>query len=150
MMTTPTESVDLLLEGVSKSYGDNLAIRSISATVPHGGISVIVGPSGCGKSTLLRIVSGLDTPSAGSVTFRSKPVLSVPEGLSMVFQDYSRSLFPWMRVAANIAFPLRHLPAPERKERVQESIDAVGLSGKERLYPWQMSGGMQQRVAVGA
>ena len=146
--TTTGQAIDLELESVSKSYGKNLAVRSITASIPRGKVSVIVGPSGCGKSTLLRIISGLDTPTQGTVTFNGRPVKGVPEGLAMVFQDYSRSLFPWMRVDANIGFPLRRLPADERRRRVQEAIDAVGLKGKERHYPWQMSGGMQQRAAI--
>ena len=143
-----TTSAELLLDGVSRSYGDNLAVRSISAEVPASKISVIVGPSGCGKSTLLRIISGLDEPTAGRVEFEGTPVKGVPEGLAMVFQDYSRSLFPWMRVDKNVAFPIKHLPAKERAERVRFAMQEVGLSGKEKLYPWQMSGGMQQRVAI--
>lgn len=147
--STMTEvSAELDLQGVSKTYGTLMAIRSISALIPAGKVSVIVGPSGCGKSTLLRIISGLDTPTEGGVTFDGAPVDGVPDGLAMVFQDYSRSLYPWMRVDANVAFPLRHLPAAERNQRVRESIAAVGLSGKEKLYPWQMSGGMQQRAAI--
>ena len=145
--TTGT-STQLLLDGVSKSYGDVLAVRSISAEVPASKISVIVGPSGCGKSTLLRIISGLDSPTSGQVRFEDQPVEGVPEGLAMVFQDYSRSLYPWMRVDKNVAFPIKHLPAKERAERVRFAIEEVGLSGKEKLYPWEMSGGMQQRVAI--
>ncbi|EOM74494.1 ABC transporter [Rhodococcus rhodnii LMG 5362] len=141
-------SAELRLDSISKSYGDNMAVRSISADVPAGKVSVIVGPSGCGKSTLLRIISGLDVPTDGAVTFNGERVDGVPDGLAMVFQDYSRSLFPWMHVDKNIAFPLKKLPKDERVRRVQEAIDAVGLSGKEKLYPWQMSGGMQQRVAI--
>ncbi|MCJ7858770.1 ABC transporter ATP-binding protein [Corynebacterium kalidii] len=139
---------ELQLDGLSKSYGDNLAVRSITASVPAHKITVIVGPSGCGKSTLLRMISGLDKPTSGSTAFKGTPVNGVPQGLAMVFQDYSRSLFPWMRVAKNIAFPIKDLPAEERDRRVRESIEAVGLAGKEHLYPWQMSGGMQQRVAI--
>lgn len=141
-------SAALSLTSVSKKYGDNLAVREITAAVPAGKVSVIVGPSGCGKSTLLRMISGLDTPTGGSVEFNGERVAGVPDGLAMVFQDYSRSLFPWMRVDKNIAFPLRHLKSDARAERVAEAIEAVGLAGKEKLYPWQMSGGMQQRVAI--
>lgn len=147
-MTDAITIPELLLDSVSRSYGENLAVRSISAEVPAHKISVIVGPSGCGKSTLLRIISGLDQPTTGEVHFEGKRVDGVPEGLAMVFQDYSRSLFPWMRVAKNVAFPIKRLPAAERAERVRFAIDEVGLSGKESLYPWEMSGGMQQRVAI--
>ncbi|MGJ3507798.1 ABC transporter ATP-binding protein [Enemella sp. A6] len=147
-MTETMNVPELALREVSKSYGENMAVRSITADVPAHKISVIVGPSGCGKSTLLRIISGLDKPTSGQVEFEGDPVTSVPEGLAMVFQDYSRSLFPWMRVSKNVAFPIKSLPAAERNQRVQEAIEAVGLAGKENLYPWEMSGGMQQRVAI--
>jgi len=142
------QAAELCIDSVGKSYGDNLAVRSISAEVAAQKISVIVGPSGCGKSTLLRIISGLDRPTTGQVRFEGVPVDGVPEGLAMVFQDYSRSLFPWMRVRKNVAFPIKHLPPKARAERVMFAIEEVGLLGKESLYPWQMSGGMQQRVAI--
>jgi NitT/TauT family transport system ATP-binding protein len=145
-IVTPTS--ELSLRGVSKSYGANLAVRDVTADVPAGKVTVIVGPSGCGKSTLLRMISGLDAPTAGEVRFEGERVTGVPDGLAMVFQDYSRSLFPWMRVDKNVGFPLKGLSRAARRERVQEAIDAVGLDGKEHLYPWQMSGGMQQRVAI--
>jgi len=148
-MTDLQRAGELALEAVGRSYGDVHAIGSITVTVPAAEVTVIVGPSGCGKSTLLRLCSGLEQSSRGVVTFDGEPVTGVPEGLAMVFQDYSRSLFPWMTVEANVGFPLRSsLPRPERKNRVRESIGAVGLAGKERVYPWQMSGGMQQRVAI--
>ena len=138
----------LKLHRVSRTFGDNVAIADVSVIVPAGKISVIVGPSGAGKTTLLRIISGLDQPTTGEVLFDSEPISGVPSGMAMVFQDYSRSLFPWMRVGENVAFPLKRLPKAEQQERVLESLKAVGLEGKEKLYPWQMSGGMQQRVAI--
>ncbi|WP_310961304.1 ABC transporter ATP-binding protein [Nocardioides terrisoli] len=143
-----SKPAELVLDGISKVYGENCAIKEISATAPAGKVSVIVGPSGAGKTTLLRIISGLDIPTTGKVLFDGDPVKGVPEGLAMVFQDYSRSLFPWMRVEDNVAFPLRRVDKAERRARVLEALQAVGLEGKERLYPWQMSGGMQQRVAI--
>jgi NitT/TauT family transport system ATP-binding protein len=140
---------ELVLEGISKVYGQNRAIDEIAATVPAGEVSVIVGPSGAGKTTLLRIISGLDTPTTGKVLFDGVPIKGVPNGLAMVFQDYSRSLFPWMTVEGNVAFPLRRtVGKEERRARVEEALEAVGLKDKLRLYPWQMSGGMQQRVAI--
>lgn len=144
----PEAVPELQLDGVSKTYGTNLAVRSITADIPAHKISVIVGPSGCGKSTLLRIISGLDEPTDGSVSFEGKAITGVPEGLAMVFQDYSRSLYPWMRVDKNVAFPLSKLPKAERERRVAEALEAVGLKERTHLYPWQMSGGMQQRVAI--
>lgn len=140
---------ELQLKNISKVYGQNRAIDEISATVPAGEVTVIVGPSGAGKTTLLRIISGLDTPTTGEVLFDGAPIKGVPHGLAMVFQDYSRSLFPWMTVEANVAFPLRRgVAKEERRARVAQSLEAVGLRDKLKLYPWQMSGGMQQRVAI--
>lgn len=140
---------ELVLDEISKTYGQNRAIGNISATIPAGKVSVIVGPSGAGKTTLLRIITGLEEATSGRVLFDGEVVNGVPEGLAMVFQDYSRSLFPWMRVEDNVAFPLRRRTSKaERAQRVEEALKAVGLDGKGRLYPWQMSGGMQQRVAI--
>jgi NitT/TauT family transport system ATP-binding protein len=147
-MTDSRAPAELELKGVSRTFGTNTAIADITARIPAGEVTCIVGPSGAGKTTLLQIICGLDKPSAGSVLFEGAPVDGVPDGLAMVFQDYSRSLFPWMRVGANVAFPLGHVPKAERRELVRESLEAVGLAGKERLYPWQMSGGMQQRAAI--
>ncbi len=138
----------LSLSDVRHSYNDNLAVKRVSFEVPEHGLSSIVGPSGCGKSTLLRICSGLMTPTAGGVRFGDEPVNGVPVGLAMVLQDYSRSLFPWLRVGGNVEFPIRRLPKAERTSRMHASLEAVGLADKSRHYPWQLSGGMQQRVAI--
>jgi NitT/TauT family transport system ATP-binding protein len=112
---------------------------------------ILPGPSGCGKSTLLRCVSGLVAPSAGTVSLHGDRVDGVPDDLAVVFQDYSRSLFPWLTVARNVEFPLRWggLGKSERRERAQEALDSVGLSGAvSGKFPWQLSGGMQQRVSI--
>ena len=144
----------LEVSGISKTYGRGtaaqLAVSDISFTVGQGEFLSIVGPSGCGKTTLIKIIAGLLKPSAGSVSLFGERIDSVPESLSVVFQDYSRSLFPWMRVAANVSFPLDHLPIPrfEREERVRDALAAVGLAGAGAKYPWELSGGMQQRVAI--
>ncbi len=144
----------LVVEGVGHTYGvgptAHHAIDGLSFTVHEGEFVSIVGPSGAGKTTLLRILAGLLQPSEGSVRLSGKLVDAVPQGMAMVFQDYSRSLLPWLTVAKNVGFPLRgdgHSPA-ERKAIVEESIAAVGLIGHEQKYPWQLSGGMQQRVAI--
>ena len=150
MTTTPL----LVVDGVGHTYGQGAnahrAIDNLSFTVNTGEFVSIVGPSGAGKTTLLRILAGLMQPSEGTVRLSGKLVDSVPPGMAMVFQDYSRSLLPWLTVAKNVNFSLRgdkHTPA-ERRDLVQESIDAVGLTGHEHRYPWQLSGGMQQRVAI--
>ncbi|KAA2248749.1 ABC transporter ATP-binding protein [Solihabitans fulvus] len=126
------------------------AFGDISFAVDRGEIVCIVGPSGCGKSTLLRCLSGLLRPTSGTVSLHGTEVTEVPDELAMVFQDYSRSLFPWRTVAGNIEFPLRgrELSKAQRRERVEEALSWVGLSGAATKYPWQLSGGMQQRVAI--
>jgi NitT/TauT family transport system ATP-binding protein len=140
--------------GVSKTYGTGadaqVAVADVSFDVCQGEFVSIVGPSGCGKTTLIKIIAGLLKPTSGSVELFGARVESVPDQLSVVFQDYSRSLFPWLRVAANVSFPLDHLPIPraERAQQVKAALAAVGLAGAERKYPWELSGGMQQRVAI--
>ncbi len=147
-------AVALAVAGISKIYGSGrtaqLACTDITFDVRAGEFLSIVGPSGCGKTTLIKIIAGLLKPSAGTVALFGNRVESVPENLSVVFQDYSRSLFPWLRVAANVSFPLDHLPLPkeERTQRVASALAAVGLAGAEHKYPWELSGGMQQRVAI--
>ncbi|WP_221584913.1 ABC transporter ATP-binding protein [Microbacterium sp. G2-8] len=126
------------------------AIGRLDFTIPEGAFVSIVGPSGCGKTTMLRCLSGLMTPTRGTVTLDGKPLDGVPHDLALVFQDYSRSLFPWRTVAGNVAFafPRGQVSKQERQERIEESLDAVGLSEAAGKYPWQLSGGMQQRVAI--
>ncbi|GAC1473947.1 MAG: ABC transporter ATP-binding protein [Candidatus Dormibacteraceae bacterium] len=126
-------------------------IEGLTFMVDAGQFVTIVGPSGTGKTTLLRIVSGLIRPTAGSVEFEGRPLSgSVPPAIAIVFQDYSRSLFPWMSVRSNLELPLRVLncTSKERQDRIAESLAAVGLTDYARSYPWQLSGGMQQRVAI--
>jgi NitT/TauT family transport system ATP-binding protein len=143
----------LEVAGLDHRYGSgpdaHLAVRDLSFTVETGQLACIVGPSGCGKSTLLRCVAGLITPSAGSVGLHGDPVTGVPDDLAVVFQDYSRSLFPWLTVAGNVEFPLRwRLGRAERRERARAALAEVGLDGVLGKFPWQLSGGMQQRVSL--
>jgi NitT/TauT family transport system ATP-binding protein len=152
-MSTAVGSKDLLvIEGLGHVYeGKNRheAIGKLDFTVPEGAFVSIVGPSGCGKTTMLRCLSGLMRPTRGSVLLGGEPVNGVPRDLALVFQDYSRSLFPWRTVAGNISFVLpRSMEKAERQERIHEVLDAVGLTGAADKYPWQLSGGMQQRVAI--
>ncbi|KAA2248866.1 ABC transporter ATP-binding protein [Solihabitans fulvus] len=129
--------------------GVHEAIGGVSFTVDAGELVCVVGPSGCGKSTLLRSIAGLISPTRGSTTLHGSPVQGVPDDLAVVFQDYSRSLFPWLTVQRNVEFPLRRsLGRAERQARAAEALDWVGLSGVGGKYTWQLSGGMQQRVAI--
>ncbi|WP_433473018.1 ABC transporter ATP-binding protein [Spirillospora sp. CA-142024] len=141
----------LQITGLSHSYGDgHRAIDGLDLTVPDGQLISIVGPSGCGKSTLLRCIGGLIRPTAGTVTLDGTPINGVPDDLAVVFQDYSRSLFPWLTVRDNVALPLRRRGKrrSERRAAAQEALESVGLADAGRKYPWQLSGGMQQRVSI--
>ena len=144
----------LRVEHLKKSYGEGpdavQAIGDISFETRANELVCIVGPSGCGKTTLLKCISGLLTPTAGEVWLGEERVLGPPERMALVFQEYSRSLFPWMTVRQNVAFPLRRrkLAARERAGLVEEAVESVGLTAAIDRYPWQLSGGMQQRVAI--
>jgi NitT/TauT family transport system ATP-binding protein len=126
------------------------ALRDLTFTVDSGELVCLVGPSGCGKTTLLRCLSGLLDPTGGTVRIDGVAVAGPPPGLAMVFQEYGRSLFPWMTVRDNVEVPLKEkkVPKARRASLVESSLAAVGLAGSESSYPWQLSGGMQQRVAI--
>jgi NitT/TauT family transport system ATP-binding protein len=131
-------------------FAEHRALDSLTFGVDSGELVCIVGPSGCGKSTLLRAVAGLLEPTRGEVRLHGKPVHGVPADLAVVFQDYSRSLFPWLSARRNVEFPLRWRPQSrtERRVRATEALRDVGLPDVGGRYPWQLSGGMQQRVAI--
>jgi NitT/TauT family transport system ATP-binding protein len=126
------------------------ALDDVSFGINQGEFVSIVGPSGSGKTTLLRCIAGLQQPTRGEIRLGGQPVRDVPKELAIVFQDYSRSLFPWMRVRENVDMPLRHmgLPPAERRKRIESALSEVGLADATEKYPWQLSGGMQQRVAI--
>jgi NitT/TauT family transport system ATP-binding protein len=126
------------------------AIRDVTFSLDRGELVCIVGPSGAGKTTLLRCIAGLLAPTSGEVMLSGRPVVGPSPGMAVVFQEYGRSLFPWMRVRQNVALPLKEKgkSAEERHRLVEESLEAVGLKDAGNAYPWQLSGGMQQRVAI--
>ncbi|WP_030564155.1 ABC transporter ATP-binding protein [Streptomyces aureocirculatus] len=139
------------IAGLSHRYADgHQAVEDVELHVARGELVSIVGPSGCGKSTLLRCVAGLQRPSAGDISVAGRAVDGVPDDLAVVFQDYTRSLFPWLTVRDNVALPLRRrgLDRAERRARALAALAQVGLDGTAGKYPWQLSGGMQQRVAI--
>jgi NitT/TauT family transport system ATP-binding protein len=123
-------------------------LSKVSFEVAPGEFLAIVGPSGAGKTTLLRILSGLLRPTSGEVRYGEEVVREVPEWLSIVFQDYSKSLFPWMRNIDNVELAISKLRRDERHRRASWALELVGLSAYARAYPWELSGGMQQRVAL--
>lgn len=126
------------------------AVRDLTFTVEAGELVCLVGPSGCGKTTLLKCMGGLLTPTAGEVRLAGRRVSGPPPGMALVFQEYGRSLFPWMRVADNVELPLKQksLSKARRRELVTDALESVGLADAAGAYPWQLSGGMQQRVAI--
>jgi ABC-type nitrate/sulfonate/bicarbonate transport system ATPase subunit len=124
------------------------ALSDISLTIEAGSFVTIIGPSGCGKSTLLRLVAGLSKPTSGRIELDGIPIQGVSEKTGFVFQNYA--LFPWLTVLDNIAFPLamKSVPVHQRRQQAYEYVDKFGLRGFERSYPCELSGGMQQRVAI--
>ncbi|MEM2410213.1 MAG: ABC transporter ATP-binding protein, partial [Thermofilaceae archaeon] len=139
------------LEGVTKRFGNVLAVDNVTLTVESEEFFVLLGPSGCGKTTTLRIVAGLETPDAGRVLFDGVDVTQVParkRGVAMVFQSYA--VWPHMKVFENIAMPLRirKLPESEIAERVKRVAEILQIDHLLDRYPFQLSGGERQRVAV--
>ncbi|CAN5635254.1 ABC transporter ATP-binding protein [soil metagenome] len=155
-MGESSTAVQYLLEvnQLRKQYGTgaaaHLAVDGVTFDVRPGEFLCIVGPSGAGKTTLLRCISGLVDATSGEVRFEGRPLAGVPGDLGIVFQDYSRSLYPWMTNEANVALPLkvRGMPRAEREAVVAQVLESVGLAKVARKYPWELSGGMQQRVAI--
>jgi len=131
--------------------GTTVALNGVDLDVAARSFVSIVGPSGCGKSTLLQIMAGLALPTSGEVFYEQSRVQDPPPDVVYVFQQYTRSLFPWKTVERNVAFGLESKGTPSRTEiaaRTRDMIALVKLTGCERHYPWQLSGGMQQRVAI--
>ncbi len=149
-----TNEVLLSVRGVQKIYstptGGVEAVRNLTFDLRKGEFACLVGPSGSGKTTLLKCISGLLAPTSGEVVLDGKVVDGPPRNMALVFQEYGRSLYPWLRVADNVEMPLKvaRVPREERKRRVAEALEAVGLAHVPTSYPWQLSGGMQQRVAI--
>jgi len=146
--------VILSLEGIAKTYraragqGDVEALRPVNLGIETSGFVSMVGPSGCGKSTMLKIVAGLLTPSAGRVMFQGAEVVEPSRDMGFMFQ--APVLLPWRTVERNVMLPAEvfQLKDPEVSERVREAIGLVGLGEFSQAMPKQLSGGMQQRVAL--
>lgn len=134
--------------GVGKRFGDFQVFENINLTIGEREIVTVVGPSGCGKTTLLRCVAGLLPASLGHIEVEGTPVTRPRRGVAMVFQNFG--LFPWKTVLSNVSYGLRldGTPKGEVRDRAMEKIKLVGLEGFESSYPYQLSGGMQQRCGL--
>ncbi|MGZ8602948.1 MAG: ABC transporter ATP-binding protein [Actinomycetota bacterium] len=142
---------EILVEAVTKRFGDVVAVNDVSITIPGGEFFSMLGPSGCGKTTTLRMIAGFEAPDAGRIVLQGADVTHVPppkRNVNMVFQAYG--LFPHMTVGENVAFgpKIKKWSREETRERVAEAIKTVRLDGFEDRRPGQLSGGQQQRVAL--
>jgi NitT/TauT family transport system ATP-binding protein len=139
--------------GLSKRFGshDRFAFHDISFSVAQGAFTALIGPSGCGKSTLLHIMSGLSAPTSGEVRLHGEKVSGPRSEMMFVFQQYTKSIFPWKTVLGNVMLALKYHSAMSRDEMeaaCMKQLDTVGLARYAHYHPYQLSGGMQQRVAI--
>lgn len=152
-LSDQSPDVDVEFRGVTKRYGDVLAVDDVSLAVERGSFFSFLGPSGCGKTTSLRMIAGFEQPTQGDVFISGNSVIGVPphkRHVNMVFQHYA--LFPHMNVAENIGYGLRQRsPKPlkaEMDKRIDETLEMVQMTGFRSRRVWEMSGGQQQRVAL--
>lgn len=137
------------LEQVGKRFGEGPPVLSgIDLAISQGDFISFVGPSGCGKSTLLRLIAGLIPPSQGTILVAGAPPAAAREKMFLVFQD--ANLLPWRRTGANVELPLilRGVNRAERRKRVRETLELVGLEEAREKFPWQLSGGMKMRASI--
>ncbi len=142
---------ELVLDGLSRSFGTHVALAALDLKVEGGEFVALLGPSGCGKSTALNCIAGLIAPSSGTISLDGRAIDAIPSekrGFGVVFQSYA--LFQHMTVRANVAFGLRMRRVPKERiaERVAQALALVQLDGQAQKYPSQLSGGQQQRVAI--
>ncbi len=146
-------STMISIRQVTKRFGEGqaqvTALENVSLDIPEGEFTVFLGPSGCGKSTLLRMIAGLDRSTQGAITIGGRPVSGRSPSVGMVFQSYTS--FPWLNVADNIGFgiDLAKGGRSAREAKVESILDRVSLTKFAKAYPSRLSGGMQQRVAIG-
>ena len=143
---------EIVLDQITKVFGDVIAVNNVSLTIQDGEFMVLVGPSGCGKSTILRMIAGLEEVTAGEISIDDQQVTDLEPKLrdiAMVFQNYA--LYPHMSVESNLEFglKLRHMHKAERRQRVQDVAEILGLDELMHRKPSELSGGQRQRVAIG-
>jgi NitT/TauT family transport system ATP-binding protein len=154
MNSSRTSITEISVTRVSKVFSTGVtALGDISFSVSKGSFVTILGPSGCGKSTLLRMVAGLLSTTSGTITLKGVAVTEPPAGMVYLFQQYTKSLFPWLTVLKNVEFGAASPHAKSRgkplgRDDCLEYLRLVGLDTHANSYPWQLSGGMQQRVAI--
>ena len=158
MQSSPQPHPKLRLRDVGKQFiaartgARTVAVASVSLDIESGEFVCVVGPSGCGKSTVLNLIAGLDTPSSGVVEKDGVPITGPGPDRGVMFQDYA--LMPWQNVVDNVGFGLRHgtpgkpFTPEQREDRIRHFIQLVNLTGSEKKYPHQLSGGKRQRVAL--
>jgi NitT/TauT family transport system ATP-binding protein len=143
----------LLVDRLEKRFTSHgrAAFKDITFSVGQGEFVALIGPSGCGKSTLLHIMAGLSEPSAGTVRLKGERIGGPRPEMMFVFQQYTKSIFPWKTVLENVLLGVKYQSNAPRKaleKMCLEHLDLVGLSRYPHYYPYQLSGGMQQRVAI--
>ncbi|MEP0236187.1 ABC transporter ATP-binding protein [Roseibium sp.] len=149
-MTSPVVSANNLSLTFQTNDGPVHALSDIDLQIDEGDFVSFIGPSGCGKTTLLRVIADLEQPTAGAITVNglTPHEARLKRAYGYVFQ--AAALYPWRTIAANIALPLEimGLPKAEQRERIAKNMELVNLAGFEKKFPWQLSGGMQQRASI--
>ena len=148
---THGKAATIEFDGVTKRYGDVVAVRNLSISLAAGTLTTLLGPSGCGKTTTLRLIAGLALPTSGLIRIGGRDVSNIPASerdVSMVFQSYA--LFPHMTVMENVRYGLdvAGVARQDAVARAQDSLASVGLRGLDARLPAELSGGQQQRVAL--
>src|SRR6185503_10348117 len=142
----------LAVSRLDKRYGTQeegiLALKEVSIEIGNAEFVSLLGPSGCGKSTLLRCIAGLERPSAGMIELERRVVIGPPDNMGIVFQR--DVLLDWLTVIRNVLLParIRRLPLEELRPKAERLLHLIGLGGFEDRFPWELSGGMRQRVAI--
>ncbi|MFC3704378.1 ABC transporter ATP-binding protein [Devosia honganensis] len=130
--------------------GDIVALADVNLTIEKGEFVSFIGPSGCGKTTFLRTIADLETPSSGTLTINGQTPGAARKARAYGYVFQAAALYPWRNIEKNVALPLEimNYPAAEQAERVRRTLELVNLTGFEKKYPWQLSGGMQQRASI--
>ncbi|MGH7076385.1 MAG: ABC transporter ATP-binding protein [Stellaceae bacterium] len=140
----------IVFREVGVDLGGRQILDSINLAVRRQEFLCVVGPSGCGKTTMLRLVAGLLPATRGAVFYNGKVLREPARDIAVVFQDYANALMPWRTAAGNVSLALEasNFPRARRRSRIAELLEKVGLAGYAKAFPFQLSGGMQQRLQI--